>query len=242
MSFVTAKCIHCGGVITVDDTKPISKCDFCDSTFHTETVLVHHKKNTVKNADDEIMDDFIDCMEQIIEGNEPEKINEYYNRVLDLVDSGNIDEWSAQLKDLTLSSETHDLAIDTIIKNICTNYKTTPGTAEISGVYLEKYDTKNYPKAARYYDIPASEHIYFIKDSTVLDSFKRGFAIGSKGIYYCSNQKLKGFLPWKDFAQSNVVITRGILYINNLEFYPGLGKHILELLEELQKAMRYLYS
>ena len=126
--------------------------------------------------------------------------------------------------------------------NICTNYKTTPGTAEISGVYLEKYDTKNYPKAASYYDIPASEHIYFIKDSTVLDSFKRGFAIGSKGIYYCSNQKIKGFLPWKDFAQSNVVITRGILYINNLEFYPGLGKHILELLEELQKAVRYLHS
>lgn len=131
-----------------------------------------------------------------------------------------------------------DMDINEILKDIFLQYKTKENYNTRVGINLKKSDNKYYPKAAATFEIPYDEQIYYIKDATLFGFLKKGFAIGSLGLYYRTDDELKGFLSWEDFISVDILSSSAELSIGNLRFIIGTPLETYDLLKCLQMSIR----
>lgn len=267
MADLAVRCDSCGATILTDATSNTYKCDFCNTYYSrtvqtsmlspnttppTETSLLYmlilnsyvNKEKTVKTYMELVNCNFHDAHSSlqnlpltIASGiSKTQAMNlagKFYNAgcIFDIV----VDTSANSPSDSNIKPYLDE--INKFLKSTFLQYKTIAVHNTRAGINLERSDDKFYPKAVERFQIPLEERIYYIKDATILGFLKKGFAIGSTGIYYRTYDNLVGFLSWNDFTTVDITLKDTQLFIGNLLFFIGEPNEVFDLIKFLQTAI-----
>ena len=124
--------------------------------------------------------------------------------------------------------------MEELVAHECGAFKYDGSDISCSGTPLT---SGKHAKAARkHFNIPDSDNIYLVYDSTLFGSCKKGFALTSSGLYI--NDDAEVILHWDAFKNAKIV-SDNCLYINDLHFATNgrTGNELCTLLEEIQEQM-----
>ena len=119
---------------------------------------------------------------------------------------------------------------------VCGKYTYNSPYAEF-GNPLSERNSKKYYNAIVNFVIDTKEQVFFIYDTTVFGSCKRGFAICSSGIYGCDNDSEKFYISWNEFKITPYKKSLLELQIGNRKFdmAPGDTKPTMKMLDAIKK-------
>lgn len=133
------------------------------------------------------------------------------------------------------NSEETGQHITEIVRGICgkSGFESVYGKA---GYSLGNYS--KYKKAQTNFGIGKSEDIYLIFDATILGSCKKGFAICTTGLYYCSDGKDAYVIRWDKFKSVGIRKEGGSIFIGSAEFLTaGDSKELYTILINIQENL-----
>ena len=118
------------------------------------------------------------------------------------------------------------------IANICNSVKFDNMYCEV-GNPLQSKKEKN---ARKNFDIPLSEKMYLVCDTTVFGGCRKGLAICSSGFYFYEGKK--GYIAWKNFKNIPVSVGLGGLHLGDMIFNTANdGKRICQILNTIQSFL-----
>ncbi len=115
-------------------------------------------------------------------------------------------------------------------------------SVNIDNVYFEAGNPCISPSSRKYSNtrknlkIPNGEDIYLIWDATILGGVRKGFALCTTGLYYCT--KAPGFIDWERFSKVKIEKSAGGISIADEEFLCAIDDDMLKLLHNLQERIR----